>query len=54
MLDDEGLGDIPLVQLYGDTTENANPDDGFSVPYDIRYNIEQGNDLAAIYGQDFC
>lgn len=53
MLDAEGLGDIPLVQLYGDTTESASPDDGFSVPYDIRYNLEQGNDLAAIYGQDF-
>jgi alkaline phosphatase len=53
MLDAEGLGDIPLVQLYGDTTETASPDDPFSVPYDIRYNIEQGNDLAAIYGQDF-
>ena len=53
MLDAEGLGDIPLVQLYGNTTEDASPDDGFSVPYDIRYNIEQGNDLAAIYGQDF-
>lgn len=53
MLDAEGLGDIPLVQLYGDTTEDASPDDGFSVPYDIRYNIEQGNDLVAIYGQDF-
>ena len=53
MLDADGLGDIPLVQLYGDTTENASPDDGFSVPYDIRFNIEQGNDLAAIYGQDF-
>ena len=53
MLDAEGLGDIPLVQLYGDTTEGASPDDGFSVPYDIRYNLEQGNDLAAIYGQDF-
>ena len=53
MLNAEGLGDIPLVQLYGDTTESASPEDGFSVPYDIRYNIEQGNDLAAIYGQDF-
>ena len=53
MLDAEGLGDIPLVQLYGDTTEGASPDDGFSVPYDIRYNLEQGNDLSAIYGQDF-
>ncbi|WP_144875158.1 esterase-like activity of phytase family protein, partial [Hyella patelloides] len=53
MLDVVGLGDIPLVQLYGDTTEDASPDQGFSVPYDIRYNLEQGNDLAAIYGQDF-
>ncbi len=53
MLDAEGLGDIPLVQLYGNTTESASPDEGFSVPYDIRYNLEQGNDLAAIYGQDF-
>ncbi len=53
MLDAEGLGDIPLVQLYGDTTEDANPDEGFSVPYDIRYNLEQGNDLVEIYGQEF-
>ena len=53
MLDDKGLGDIPLVQLYGNTTDSASPDDGFSVPYDIRYNIDRGNDLAAIYGQDF-
>ncbi|HEY9772006.1 MAG TPA: esterase-like activity of phytase family protein [Coleofasciculaceae cyanobacterium] len=53
MLDGEGLGDIPLVQLYGDATKDASPDDVFSVPYDLRYNLEQGNDLAAIYGQDF-
>ncbi len=53
MLDAEGLGDIPLVQLYGNTTEDANPDEGFSVPYDIRYNLEQGNDLVEIYGQEF-
>lgn len=53
MLDAEGLGDIPLVQLYGDTTKDASPDDVFSVPYDLRYNLEQGKDLAAIYGQDF-
>ena len=53
MLDEEGLGDIPLVQLYGNTTESASPDDGFSVPFDIRFNLEQGNDLSAIYGQDF-
>jgi hypothetical protein len=53
MLDAEGLGDLPLVQLYGDTTETATPEDPFSVPYDIRYNLEQGNDLTAIYGQQF-
>ncbi len=52
-LDAEGLSDIPLVQLYGDTTASANPADAFSFPYDIRYNVAQGNDLAAIYGQDF-
>jgi glycerophosphoryl diester phosphodiesterase len=53
MLDAEGFGEIPLVQLYGDTTAAADPTDPFSAPYDIRYNIAQGNDLAAIYGQDF-
>jgi glycerophosphoryl diester phosphodiesterase len=53
MLEAEGLGGIPLVQLYGDTTAAADPTDPFSAPYDIRYNITQGNDLAAIYGQDF-
>ncbi|MBE9043158.1 esterase-like activity of phytase family protein [Pleurocapsales cyanobacterium LEGE 10410] len=53
MLDAESLGDIPLVQLYGRTTEDVDPNEGFSVPYDIRYNLEQGNDLAEIYGQDF-
>lgn len=53
LLEDEDLGDIPLVQLYGNATESANPGEGFSVPYDIRYNVEQGNDLAAIYGQAF-
>ena len=53
MLDTEGLGDIPLVQLYGDTTDSATAEDGFSVPYDLRYNLEQGNNLAEIYGQDF-
>ncbi len=52
-LDEVGLGDLPLVQLYGDTTESADPGDTFSVPYDIRYNIEQGNDLVEIYGQEF-
>ncbi|MDR9403799.1 MAG: esterase-like activity of phytase family protein, partial [Halothece sp. Uz-M2-17] len=53
MLDAEGLGDLPLVQLYGNATDSASPDRGFSVPYDIRFNVEQGNDLAAIYGEDF-
>ena len=53
MLDEKGFGDIPLVQLYGRTTEDVDPNEGFSVPYDIRYNLEQGNDLAAIYGQEF-
>ncbi|MEM1171180.1 MAG: glycerophosphodiester phosphodiesterase family protein [Cyanobacteria bacterium P01_H01_bin.35] len=52
-LDDEGLGDIPLVQLYGNTTEGANPDAGFSFPFDIRFNVAEGNDLATIYGQEF-
>ena len=52
-LDAEGLGDIPIVQLYGDTTAAADPAGPFSFPYDIRYNVAQGNDLAAIYGQDF-
>ncbi|MGF1518565.1 MAG: glycerophosphodiester phosphodiesterase family protein [Nodosilinea sp.] len=52
-LDAEGIGDIPLIQLYGDTTEGANPDSAFSYPYDIRYNVAQGNDLAAIYSQAF-
>jgi glycerophosphoryl diester phosphodiesterase len=52
-LDAEGIGDIPLVQLYGDTTDAADPADAFSYPYDIRYNVAQGNDLAAIYGEAF-
>ncbi|NBD16801.1 MAG: glycerophosphodiester phosphodiesterase [Cyanobacteria bacterium] len=52
-LDAAGLGDLPLVQLYGNATASASPDSGFSVPYDIRFNVEQGNDLAAIYGEDF-
>jgi glycerophosphoryl diester phosphodiesterase len=47
----EGIGNIPLVQLYGDTTDAADPADAFSFPYDIRYNVAQGNDLAAIYGE---
>ena len=32
MLDAEDLGDIPLVQLYGDTTENASPTMVFPSP----------------------
>lgn len=53
LLDAADLGDLPLVQLYGNTTEGAPVDDNFSFPFDIRFNVEQGNDLAAIYGQDF-
>lgn len=53
MLDTEGLGDLPLVQLYGNTLPDAPIDDGFSAPFDIRYNVAEGNDLVAIYGQDF-
>ncbi|MDY7004405.1 MAG: glycerophosphodiester phosphodiesterase family protein [Cyanobacteriota bacterium] len=52
-LDDAELGDIPLVQLYGNTTEGANPDNGFSFPFDIRFNVAENNDLADIYGQEF-
>ncbi|MDJ0552974.1 MAG: glycerophosphodiester phosphodiesterase family protein [Microcoleaceae cyanobacterium MO_207.B10] len=52
-LDDAQLGDIPLVQLYGNTTEGANPDAGFSFPFDIRFNVAEDNDLTAIYGQEF-
>jgi glycerophosphoryl diester phosphodiesterase len=52
-LDAAGLGEIPLVQLYGNTTASASPENGFSVPYDIRFNVEQGNDLEAIYGAEF-
>ncbi|MGD1716444.1 glycerophosphodiester phosphodiesterase family protein [Dapis sp. BLCC M172] len=52
-LDDAGLGNIPLVQLYGNTTEGANPEAGFSFPFDIRFNVEQENDLEEIYGQEF-
>ncbi|EDX87604.1 Glycerophosphoryl diester phosphodiesterase family [Synechococcus sp. PCC 7335] len=53
MLDAEGLGALPLVQLYGNTQADAPVEDGFSAPFDIRYNIAEGNDLEAIYGQDF-
>ena len=52
-LNAEGLGDIPLVQLYGDTTKGADQTDAFSFPYDIRYNVAQGYNLQAIYGADF-
>ncbi|MDV3349331.1 glycerophosphodiester phosphodiesterase family protein [Leptothoe sp. LEGE 181152] len=52
-LDAEGLGNIPLVQLYGNTLPGAPVDNGFSAPYDIRFNVEQGNDLETIYGADF-
>jgi len=52
-LDAEGLGDLPLVQLYGNATSSASPSSGFSVPFDIRFNVEEGNDLEAIYGAEF-
>ncbi|MDB9529793.1 glycerophosphodiester phosphodiesterase family protein [Oscillatoria sp. CS-180] len=52
-LDAEGLGDIPLVQLYGNTLPDAPVDSGFSAPFDIRFNVAEGNDLEAIYGADF-
>ncbi|PZD71857.1 Glycerophosphodiester phosphodiesterase, periplasmic [Acaryochloris thomasi RCC1774] len=53
MLDAEDLGDIPLVQLYGNATDGANPDETFSVPFDIRFNVQQRNNLVEIYGQEF-
>ena len=34
--------DLPLVQLYDDFHD--------AVPYDVRYNVAQGRDLAALYG----
>ncbi|MGB3512549.1 MAG: glycerophosphodiester phosphodiesterase family protein, partial [Microcoleaceae cyanobacterium] len=34
LLNNAGIGDIPLVQLYGNTTVEANPDNGFSFPFD--------------------
>ncbi|WP_293143266.1 esterase-like activity of phytase family protein, partial [Okeania sp. SIO3I5] len=52
-LDDEGLGNIPLVQLYGNTTEGADPTNTFSFPFDVRFNIAEGNNLVDIYGQEF-
>ncbi|MEO1400135.1 MAG: glycerophosphodiester phosphodiesterase family protein [Cyanobacteria bacterium J06635_1] len=52
-LDEAGLGNLPLVQLYGNTLPDAPIDEGFSAPFDIRFNVEQGNDLDAIYGSDF-
>ena len=52
-LEEAGLGDVPLVQLYGNTTDSASPASGFSVPFDIRFNVQAGNDLEAIYGTEF-
>lgn len=52
-LDEAGLGDLPLVQLYGNTLPDAPVESGFSAPYDIRFNVVQGNDLEAIYGAEF-
>ena len=43
--------DIPLVQLYGDTTDSfLQPSSNFSRPYDMYYNATQGKDLVEIYG----
>lgn len=43
--------DLPLVQLYGDVEDAfLQPEDFFSRPYDMLYNAQQGNDVAAIYG----
>ncbi|NEQ96204.1 MAG: glycerophosphodiester phosphodiesterase [Cyanothece sp. SIO2G6] len=53
LLNAQGLGNLPLVQLYGNATSSANPGQGFSVPFDIRFNAQQGNNLEAIYGADF-
>ncbi|MEM6433776.1 MAG: glycerophosphodiester phosphodiesterase family protein [Cyanobacteria bacterium P01_D01_bin.115] len=52
-LDALELGDLPLVQLYGNTLPEAPVDAGFSAPFDIRFNVAEGNDLEAIYGADF-
>ncbi|MEM9908959.1 MAG: glycerophosphodiester phosphodiesterase family protein, partial [Cyanobacteria bacterium P01_D01_bin.44] len=52
-LDEVGLGDLPLVQLYGNTLPDAPVDEGFSAPFDIRFNVEQSNDLEAIYSPEF-
>jgi len=44
--------DIPLVQLYGDTTDAfVQPSSSFSRPYDMIYNAAEGNDLRDIYGR---
>ena len=47
-----GLGDIPLVQLFGDTEGSFinGGGGGFSVPFDVVSNIAAGADLEAIYG----
>jgi glycerophosphoryl diester phosphodiesterase len=43
--------DLPLVQLIGNTDPAlAQPDDGFSQPYDIVWHARRGDDLGAIYG----
>lgn len=43
--------DFPLVQLYGDITNTfLPPNSHFSRPYDIAFNVAQGKDLSAIYG----
>ena len=51
-LDTDGIDfDPQLVQLYGAFDDPAQG--GFDQPYDIRYNVQEGNSLRAIYGDDF-
>ncbi len=57
LLPAQGLGNLPLVQLYGDVEDafiNAGGG-GFSVPYDFVVNLANAStvdDLVAIYGQE--
>ena len=50
LLDAVGLGGVEIVQAMGKTRETADPSKAFEVPYDIHFNVEQGNDLETIYG----
>jgi glycerophosphoryl diester phosphodiesterase len=46
-----GLENIPLVQLFGDTTAEADPNDPFSYPYDFVVNAgKTESELRDIYG----